>query len=73
MLEGEGTKHLQGYIHFVHQRPCKYLRDHIGQGGHYTAANGTPAENRAYCTKNPTAYPYQPVEYGTIEAIGTAN
>lgn len=45
-----GTPHYQGYVMFNDRVELSYLRNLIA-GGHYEVAKGTPAHNRAYCTK----------------------
>jgi len=48
----EGTPHLQGYIHFRSQRAFSSVKSLLGARCHIEAANGTPAQNRTYCTKD---------------------
>lgn len=47
-----GTPHLQGYIRFRQPRARSYLARRI-LGGHFEPARGSPAQNLAYCTKEP--------------------
>lgn len=47
-----GTPHLQGYIHCKSQRPFSTIKKFVGDRAHIEGANGTPAQNRTYCTKD---------------------
>lgn len=48
----EGTPHLQGFISFDRRRSLSYVRNFVNDRAHYEIARGTPAENRAYCSKD---------------------
>jgi len=45
-----GTPHLQGYIYFRNAKRLRTMRQLLA-GCHLLPANGTAAENRAYCSK----------------------
>lgn len=47
-----GTPHLQGYIHFKSQRAMSSVKSIIGHRAHLEGANGTPQQNRTYCSKD---------------------
>lgn len=65
--EGEtGTPHLQGYVQFKSPRSLRSVRRAVPRA-HLTVANGSPAQNRAYCSKSiDTANPFEWFEYGDI-------
>lgn len=48
--EETGTPHLQGYLYFEHQRTRTSLARKL-PGAYLAPANGTPSQNRDYCTK----------------------
>lgn len=54
-LECEARLHVQGYIQFSRQLSNKqFFIEHwgdLGRGFHFKRANGTPSENKTYCTK----------------------
>lgn len=50
-----GNDHLQGYVHFKKKVRFGYVQSIPGlQGAHLEVARGSPADNRAYCTKEDT-------------------
>lgn len=65
----QGTPHIQGYLYCEHARSGSAIRHAIGDRGHWEAAKGSPAQNRAYCTKQCT--PANPVvEFGRLPQQG---
>lgn len=63
-----GTAHLQGYIYFKNQLGFAGAKSRIGDRAHIERARGSPAENRAYCTKSGDY-----VERGTCPSKGARN
>lgn len=55
-----GTPHLQGYIYFTNQRQRKSVARLLPRA-RLDVANGTPLQNKQYCTKDGNFY-----EFGTI-------
>ena len=45
-----GTPHLQGYVKFESRKTLRQVR-RLVRDAHLTKANGSPAQNRDYCTK----------------------
>nr|WPR18691.1 MAG: hypothetical protein [Chemarfal virus 268] len=48
----EGTPHLQGFVWFKNLKSFIQAKVCIGQRAHLEKANGSPAQNRVYCTKD---------------------
>lgn len=46
-----GTPHLQGYVAFKSNKRLSALKKLLGGGLHAVRANGTPSQNRSYCSK----------------------
>ncbi len=61
-------EHVQGYIHFSGQkRPATVNEKLLGKKIHLEVAQGTPADNRAYCTSESKRMAgAEPFEYGEI-------
>lgn len=54
---GDGTPHLQGFIHFLDQRSKPWLRKHIFNRAHWEEARGTD-DQQIYSAKEPNAYTF---------------
>ena len=53
--EQGGTVHLQGYVQFCRSRDRNYVKRKLGSSRfHLEPAKGSPAQNKAYCTKADT-------------------
>ncbi len=50
----EGTIHFQGYAQLTARKRLAGLRRIFGRSCHFTRANGSPSQNKAYCTKADT-------------------
>ena len=61
-----GTPHLQGYLAFVARRTLGWIRAHVNGRAHYEQAQGSPAQNRDYITKEEGESHYELFEYGTL-------
>lgn len=75
-----GNRHVQGYVYFNNPRTFggvqRILRLIDGSYPHIEAARGTPAQNRAYCTKEETRDSEQDpatIERGSMPAQGQRN
>lgn len=65
----EGTPHLQGYVYFKNPRTIKGLkRTTLFKRAHLEVAQGTPTQNKVYCTKSGDWS-----EYGTLPNPGARN
>lgn len=60
--------HIQGYVHFKKKKAFKTVQA-LFTGAHLEAAAGTPAENKAYCTKEDTRKA-GPWEFGEVPLPG---
>lgn len=49
-----GTPHLQGYLHHENARAGTSIRHACRDRGHWERAAGSPAQNKAYCSKQAT-------------------
>ena len=68
--EGEnGTPHLQGYVQFKVQQRMPAVKKIFN--GHLTVSNGTPEQNKTYCSKEPRLEPTQ--EFGELTTQGKRN
>lgn len=47
-----GTPHIQGYVYFDNQRTWSVIKKTYGGRAHVERTRGTPADNRAYCSKD---------------------
>lgn len=47
-----GTPHLQGYFRSKVKCRLSQIKDQVSGRAHFEAARGSPADNRAYCTKD---------------------
>lgn len=70
--------HIQGYVYYEGARAFSAVAKLFDERAHWTAARGTPAQNRAYCSKEETALagpwelgdaPHQGVATETLAAI----
>lgn len=70
-----GREHWQGYVHFKSQKTMAPVKTALNdQTVHLEKANGTPEENRAYCTKDDTRLPgTTPTEHGIMPQPGKRN
>jgi len=65
------TPHIQGYVVGKDSRDLAGWKRLLGDRAHIERANGTAAQNRAYCTKEDTREPgTEPVEWGTCPQQG---
>jgi len=64
----EGTPHIQAYVHFKNARAFSTIKT-IFQRAHIEKANGTPAQNKTYCTKEEGRLE-GPWEFGTMPEQG---
>lgn len=63
-----GTPHLQGYVYYGNPVRMGTVKDHLGyQTAHLEKANGTPQQNRTYCSKDGGR---DFVEFGTLPSQG---
>ncbi len=46
-----GTPHYQGYVYFKNECTMRTCKRYISQRAHLTAAEGSPQENKKYCSK----------------------
>ncbi|GAC77753.1 replication protein, partial [uncultured marine virus] len=65
-----GTPHIQGYVYYAKTRRFGAVRAEMPAGCHVELARGSPASNRAYCTKDDGRLS-EPVEWGTIPSPGS--
>lgn len=63
-----GTPHLQCYLHLDNPRYGNVLRACIGHRGNWKVANGTPAQNKKYCSKDHDFF-----EFGEVPQQGKRN
>ena len=61
-----GQLHLQGYVAFKKRTTLKTAGSAISTHAHFTSARGTPAQNKAYCTKADRLQ--GPWEFGSLPA-----
>lgn len=62
-----GTPHFQGYAQFSKRKRVTQLKK-FEPRAHFISPNGTPEQNRTYCTKHESRYPgTEPIEWGTID------
>jgi len=64
-MSASGTPHIQGYISFFKKKRMSSVKNIVGTGAHVEVAKGTPAQNKAYCTKEESRL-VGPWEYGTL-------
>lgn len=48
-----GAVHVQGYVYLTSKRTLAFVKDLFPDSPHWERARGTPAQNIAYCTKEP--------------------
>ncbi len=60
-----GTPHIQGYFILKKSQNLSYVKNMLGDNIHAEIANGTPQENKVYCTKKDHVL-RGPWEFGTI-------
>ncbi|AXH77239.1 MAG: putative viral replication protein [Circoviridae sp.] len=58
----QSTPHIQGFISFNGRKRLPFVKELVGTRGHYEIARGTPAQNRAYCSKEGGEF----FEYGEL-------
>jgi len=68
----EGTPHLQGFVFFANARAFDSVRALFPRGVHLEVSNGTPKQNKAYCSKDGDFYeqgecPIDAGEKGALE------
>lgn len=67
-----GTEHFQGYVYFSKDKRLSTVKALIPRA-HLEVCRGTPAENRAYCSKEESRAPgTAPVEYGEFTLVPTS-
>lgn len=67
-----GTPHLQGYIYFKNTM-WKTTVNKLFRGGHVEPCKGTPEQNKAYCTKENTAFEHGELPISTQEKVRRMN
>lgn len=62
------TPHYQGFIQFINRKRMTQVKKILGPRAHIERTNGTAAQNRTYCTKEPRLE--GPLEFGTMVEKG---
>lgn len=62
----EGTPHLQGYVYFHNPKDFHQAKAFIGERANIEPTNGSPEQNRAYCSKDGKF-----IEYGDMPKQGS--